>query len=227
MTILVIAPHQDDETIGCGGLIARAVSSGHKVIVQHIFKGNSGIAGTPRGAPRTRNDEVAKAARILGFTTLENFNFTDRSYPGQGSIIERLAACFAEYAPGIVLCPHGQDSDKEHELVHACCKEALWLSQTKGYLPKGKYNDQETLLLFYEVWSPISAPAFYLDITAHIEKKKAAIAVFQSQLTGCDWVAGAAGLNAYRGNTLQGYGYCEAFGMHKCNLTRLQHLLAI
>ena len=41
--VLVIAPHHDDESIGCGGTIALLTSKGYSVSVVHVYEGSSGV----------------------------------------------------------------------------------------------------------------------------------------------------------------------------------------
>lgn len=215
LKVLIIAPHQDDEVIGCGGLIAKLISQGHHVSVQHVFSGNSNVSDDPHNAKSIRQEEAKKAAKYLGYSVLTNFDILDRSFPATNVLIDRLIACFNVFKPDIVCCPHSGDSDKEHELVNFCCKEALWLSQTKSFNFNGESNDKHTLLLFYEIWNAISEPALYVDITAFATLKRAAIALFVSQVDSVDWMSGALGLNAYRGVTYKGSGHCEAFLIHR------------
>ena len=53
--VLVIAPHHDDESIGCGGTIALLTSKGYSVSVVHVYEGSSGV--------RSRYGSEAKSIR--------------------------------------------------------------------------------------------------------------------------------------------------------------------
>jgi N-acetylglucosamine malate deacetylase 1 len=215
MKVLILAAHQDDEVIGCGGTIAKLVSQGHEILVQHIFSGNSNVADNPNNAQSIRNDEAKQAGKYLGYTVMDNFDILDRSFPKTGFLVNLLINCFNNVKPDIVFCHHSSDSDKEHELVHLCCKEALWLSQTKSFNSNDEINDKATLLLFYEVWRPIAEPTLYVDISKFADLKRVAISLFVSQIASVDWISGALGLNAYRAITFKGNGHCEAFSIHR------------
>jgi N-acetylglucosamine malate deacetylase 1 len=65
--ILVVAPHADDEAVGCGGTIARMADDGHYVDVVVVATG--GVTHTHTGiesSVRERVDELNRAAEVLG-----------------------------------------------------------------------------------------------------------------------------------------------------------------
>lgn len=216
LEVLLIAPHQDDESIGCGGLLARLQPTKHTTFVQHIFGGYSNVSGAGRDeSSRIRLSETQKCSTILGFQLLENFGFRDREYTTEGQVIKALIELFHRIQPDVVLCPHSNESDYEHRIVHTACKEALWLSKVPGFREYKIHNEKNTILLCYEVWTPIQHPALYIDISEYREAKERAINAHYSQVAGTDWGKGALGLNAYRGTTSQGTGYFEAFEAQK------------
>jgi LmbE family N-acetylglucosaminyl deacetylase len=167
------------------------------------------------------------AAAVLQFSVLKNLYYSDRSFPEPGNIINKLVNIFREHHPDLVLCPHKDESDKEHQLVNKCCEEAVWLSKSKGYKSDGllDINRSDTVTLFYEVWTPISVPSLFIDISDVIARKKEAIKAFSTQLACADWISGSIGLNAYRGTTLQGTGYCEAYLIEKTNIKHLKQII--
>ncbi|MDD3999043.1 MAG: PIG-L family deacetylase, partial [Candidatus Shapirobacteria bacterium] len=79
LNVLVIAPHHDDEVIGCGGLISLLVSKGYNVSVVHVFNGSSGVAErSSKVSQKVRHVEAVAASKIAGFTLIPNLNFDDR-----------------------------------------------------------------------------------------------------------------------------------------------------
>lgn len=67
---LILAPHPDDETLGCGGLIARASKLGLKPRVVYLTDGEGSHKGSatwpPRRLARARRQEALAALDILG-----------------------------------------------------------------------------------------------------------------------------------------------------------------
>src|SRR3954462_5637511 len=79
-TILVVFAHPDDESLACGGTIARLADAGARVIVICASRGER---GSPSGAVRdeslgrTRSEEIRAAARTLGVAELILLNHPD------------------------------------------------------------------------------------------------------------------------------------------------------
>ena len=62
--VLVFAPHPDDETLGCGGTLARlALHCPVKVV---LVTDGSGAGGLPPGADTIRQAEFVRALAVLG-----------------------------------------------------------------------------------------------------------------------------------------------------------------
>ena len=72
MKIMVIAPHPDDETLGCGGTLFRQKQEGDE-LYWGIITGISEDAGWPQEAVKKRNAEIEAVAKKYGFTEIFNF----------------------------------------------------------------------------------------------------------------------------------------------------------
>jgi N-acetylglucosamine malate deacetylase 1 len=211
--ILVIAPHHDDEVIGCGGSIALHAGRGDLVYVVFVFAGWSGIIETQDKSQATNiiQAEAKKAGGVLGVTHITELAFMDREYYPDKNIIFSLIKALREINPEIVYFPHPEDSDREHKFVYEVAKEALWLSSS-DYLPElGVKSEQYAAVLGYEVWKPIASPQFFRDITSVVGKKIEALGMYQSQMAVKDWSAASLGLNQYRGVTSGSGSFAEAF----------------
>ncbi len=71
---LVLAPHPDDEVLGCGGTIALKVRNGARVMVAFMTDGRRGLPGPVEHAVRVRENEARNAASRLGVSP-ENLVF--------------------------------------------------------------------------------------------------------------------------------------------------------
>ncbi len=76
MNILILAAHADDETLGCGGAIARWVREGHRVHVL-FFTDGVGSRGRNSAAAKVRRRAAQAAAKILGCSIAGYGNFPD------------------------------------------------------------------------------------------------------------------------------------------------------
>src|SRR5579863_8786415 len=110
--VLIIAPHPDDETIGCGASIARFCAEGRKVRVIIVTDGSSSVKSailTPGELSVIRHNESLKAAEILGLSGKDVFPL---SYPDGKiahhikDISKAIAYHIAQFNPAIIFTPH-------------------------------------------------------------------------------------------------------------------------
>jgi len=141
-TLLVVVAHPDDESFGCGALIAGAAASGARVVVCCASRGERGedVSGTYDtrdllGA--AREAELREAARILGATDVDLLGLSDSGWDGvaePGSIVaepDRLGALLDErlrrHHPDVVITmdPTGSDGHRDHAAVGQATTEAF------------------------------------------------------------------------------------------------------
>jgi LmbE family N-acetylglucosaminyl deacetylase len=131
---LVIAPHPDDETLGCGGMIATRAAEGRRVVVVVVTDGRAlfrrfGVtAPSELDVSAMRKAETLRAVEILGanprdvrFLDFENERLAEqRAEAGR-----RLEAILAELSPSEVYVTSPFEGHREHvlanELTRAAC----------------------------------------------------------------------------------------------------------
>ncbi len=193
---LVIAPHADDESIGCGGTLCRLGAAGWRLSA--IL-----ITVPSEGAERLR--EYQYAASGLGIGATEFLDYPEQQVPEDPALVSRLYASLRTLAPDLVLVPHGTEDDPDHRMLNRLIRAALWMAHRCDARPV-------PTLWEYEVWTPLQRPDLLVDITAFAERKRTAIAGYRSQMAIRDYAGAALGLNAYRAcMSARGHGFCEAF----------------
>lgn len=122
-TVLIFSPHQDDETIACGGYIIESVKRGAKVIIVLVTDGNR------RSLRELRCVEFETTTAILGVPQ-ENLVYLD--YPdsrlaqqNQLKLREVLAAQIEKYKPHILFYPHPEDNHKDHSTIGIIVEKIL------------------------------------------------------------------------------------------------------
>lgn len=221
--MLIIAPHQDDEVIGCGGLICYARQNNIDVDVVHVFAGTSGATEEgPRDSCQIRRQEALMSAKIGDYNVLKNLGFIDRDRKKDAFMQAELIKIIRKVRPDIILLPHIDESDMEHHVVSLYGKEAVWLSSVDIFSELGIPTKDKLNVFYYEVWTPILKPTFVLDITKYIDNKKDMLMAFISQMSTTSWVEGSIGLNSYRGTTQNGNGYAEAFNANPIDIRSLR-----
>lgn len=186
--LLVVAPHPDDETLGCGGLIAEAVSRGRHVEIVFVSDGGASHPASrawPR--PRLRDLRAAEAkvaAAILGLgpERLTFLGLADGGLPRSGpdfdravdAITDRARACRA----ATICVTWAHDPHRDHQAAHAMAAAAALFCDA-GLLSYPVWG--HTLPATTEV-SPGPPRGGRLDISRHVTHKSRAIAAHRSQL---------------------------------------------
>jgi LmbE family N-acetylglucosaminyl deacetylase len=124
---VIISPHPDDETLGCGGTILKHHEEGnpiHWIIVTDMTE-NKGY--TPQKIAE-RQKEIKIIAEIYGFTAVHNLNLPTSQLDTipTGELIKTLGALFNEMKPTTVYLPNRSDVHSDHRVVFnaawSCCK---------------------------------------------------------------------------------------------------------
>ena len=92
--LLVLAPHPDDEVIGCGGLIALHVREGRQVRVVVVTD------GAEAGNATVREEESRRALRLLGNIQCDFLGFHDRRLAEESDALKnRMREILIDFKP--------------------------------------------------------------------------------------------------------------------------------
>ena len=91
LTLMTVHAHPDDETIGTGGTMAKAINAGHRVVLVTCTRGELGEIVVPdmdtpdnhRRLGETRAGELESAMGILGVTEWDNLGYRDSGMMGE------------------------------------------------------------------------------------------------------------------------------------------------
>jgi len=210
--IIVLAPHMDDEVLGCGGTIALHVASGSDVKVVFLTDGCRG--GTPGEDPSNvvaiRKAEAERAARVLGINKLLFLDAPDGRLQSDTAVAGRLHAVLESERPEIVYVPFFLERHPDHRAANDVLLAATHQSRL-DFECRG-----------YEVWSATLANCL-VAIDATVELKRQALACYPSQLAQMDYLHAGLGLNAWRAIGFgPGVRFAEAF--HAAPLAQYRRL---
>jgi N-acetylglucosamine malate deacetylase 1 len=191
-TVFVIAPHPDDEAIGCGGMICLHRKQKDKVHIIFLTSGEKGIPNLPEDKVRSiREAEAAKAGKVLGVNGLQFLRLGDQELHrhnecGIGELLRQMET----QRPNIIYLPHPDDDHPDHQVVFPMVCSARARLNKKLKKPE---------LRGFEVWSPMSRYGWVEDISAVMPRKLRAIRCYRSQLKIFRYDRAVQGLNQYRG----------------------------
>lgn len=199
---LVIAPHPDDEIIGCGGMIAAHRQAGAQVDVLVMTDGGLGNP-TGEGGPEyvaLRKDETRKALLHLGGAEVHFLDHPDGRLRETLAPVMEIRALISRLAPATIFFPSPFEVHPDHRAASLHCFRAL---RGMPSLPR-RY--------VYEIGAMMPVNVL-VDITPHMLAKEQAIQFFHSQLLHQDLVGKVRALNRARTVNIDDVSirYVEAF----------------
>ena len=194
---LVVAPHPDDETLGCGGAIALLRALGYPV---HVLVISNGTLSHPRSlkypASRLqalREAETLEALSTLGvsetdvtFMRLQDGAIPTATSPGIRGAVARCRTCLETLLPETIFLPWRTDPHPDHR--------ATWKLIRAALVYVDHYVDHSPRLIEYPIWdwdvaqqgdstTFETAVGWRLDVRAVLATKLRAIAAYRSQTT--------------------------------------------
>lgn len=187
---LVLAPHPDDESLGCGGLLAASAAQGGRPAVLILTDGAGSHPGSIRYPPgrlrELRAAEAREAVAVLGVAPerLAFMGLADTRAPTAGAAfeaaVEALGATLAQFDCGVLLAPWRHDPHCDHLAAHLIAAATAARAGVRH--------------LAYPVWgwtlpesTALDGPApsgWRLDVGAHAALKRRAVAAHRSQYAG-------------------------------------------
>jgi LmbE family N-acetylglucosaminyl deacetylase len=173
----IVAPHPDDETVGCGGVAALHAAAGDRVAVLIVTDGGASRASRPAGAGivARRAAEARAAGAALGVIALRLGGLPEGGWSvGAGARV--IGAWLAAERPALLYAPSCVDYHPEHLRV------ALALARALAALPA----DAQPRVRVYEVFTPLGSGL--VNCVASIGPARAAkaeaLACYASQAAG-------------------------------------------
>jgi LmbE family N-acetylglucosaminyl deacetylase len=174
-SVLVLAPHQDDELIGAGGLCLRLRDNAIDCTIAFLTDGAERSLGKRQGGAmsvadvvKIRGEEAREVCRRLG-AGYEELDISNLDMNVGLEHVEKLSSLIERLRPSVVLSPWLLDSAPKHRVAN----HLLWLACKSHSLPD------------FEVWGYQVNNALFangvLDITEHIEEKIELLKLYKSQ----------------------------------------------
>lgn len=197
--VLVLAPHPDDEAVGCGGLMALLADAGADVDVVFATDGEAtrGASSPPTDTAAARRREAVAACEVLGARPPRFLGMPDGGLAARVDELARsVRAVAGELSPDAVLVPWFGDGHDDHRAMSDAVGRA------------GLGDDVEVWA--YETWTPLPANRV-VDVSRVVVRKERAIAAHATAHLAFD-VGAMLGLNRYRSlHGLMGRGWAEAY----------------
>ena len=213
MKVLIIAPHPDDEVLGCGGTIAKYASQGAEVYVAVVTKGCEPLfSGESVNQVR---EECRKADAYLGAkeTIFMDFPAAMLEEVPRYQLNEVFIKLIQEIRPELVYLPHRGDMQLDHKMTVDAAMVAL--RPKYAHVVKRIYTYETLSETGWDIPNTVNEfiPTSYNEITGFLDMKEEAMKMFRSQIAEYPNARSAESIRAlavYRGTTV-GVRAAEAF----------------
>lgn len=185
---LVIAPHPDDESIGCGGIL-------------NLHPENFDVICLTSPSEE-RKQEFKAAMDFAGIINFQMYDLEDKHIADGYSKFKVIDISKYDY----IFIPYVFDQHKDHKAVSLLLEKHL----------KNSKHKPDVKIVYYEVWSAMSLPQYFVDISKVAQKKAEMINLHKSQIATKDYAQKILGLNSYRG-LLKSIDYVESFSILNTN----------
>ena len=174
-TILVFAPHPDDEVLGVGGTILRRKAEGNNVVVCIVTKNKD---------YKIRKKEAELAHAIMGVDSSEFLELPDLGLDSVPHDIftDAIRCVLNKYKPSEIYMPYSGDIHVDHKALASAILVAI----------RPKYNFSPSIAYMYETMSETGLdfgqsythfqPNVYIDISGFLSQKLDALSVYSSQI---------------------------------------------
>jgi LmbE family N-acetylglucosaminyl deacetylase len=163
-SILLVAPHQDDEVIGAGGTLLLANRAS-----KHVLFATDGSSKTREAHDSLRRREAQEACKRLG-AVIDELGISNATMNITAQHVQDFSRYISDRAPQILMLPWLFDYPAKHRVIN----HLFYLAAKTGALPK------------CEVWGyqvhNVLFPNVYVDITPVIDEKVDIMRLYQSQL---------------------------------------------
>ena len=213
MKILVVSPHPDDETLGCGGTLLK-----HKEMSDKIYWLNiTGISldeGWDKNKVLNREKEIAKVQKKYNFD--ESFNL---KYPSTkidtipiSDLIGKITNIYNKIKPNVIYTPFNNDIHTDHQIISKALKSTFkWFRHS--YINK---------VLMYETVSETDFnfeqnynfnPNIFIDISKFLDRKINIMNIYKDEVKDFPFPRSEKNIRslAYLRGSQSGYEAAEAF----------------
>jgi LmbE family N-acetylglucosaminyl deacetylase len=194
---LVVAPHFDDDVLGCGGLIAQLAARGAEVGVLFLTDGSGGIEDIENRSEyaRRRHQEAARALEILGVSDIEFLDLPDGSLDTRvDDAAEAIRRSLATRSPDLLLAISPLEISADHRAAFAATHAALSTLRGGTDLDSAVADLQ---ILLYEANHP-AFPDVLVDVTHEVDLVRRAIDAHASQIERHNYREMTLGLRSLR-----------------------------
>ncbi len=217
-TILVVAVHPDDETLGCGGTLLRHKDSGDKIhwIIATDVKESEGFN---RDIVKRREGEINKVKELFNFDSINRLGLSTTKVDkySMKDLTLKISSVINKIKPNIIYLPFKGDVHSDHKYIfdaaYSCTKSFRYPFIKKIYMMETLSETEYSLSTQGDGF----VPNVFVDISNYMDQKIEVMKVYKSEIGRHPFPRSERNIRAlatYRGAT-SGFNYAESFMLLK------------
>ncbi|MCA9399313.1 MAG: PIG-L family deacetylase [Candidatus Omnitrophica bacterium] len=180
--VLVVAPHPDDETLGCAGTLLDLKKKGCElqwVIVTHMSR----EAGYTAAQIETRVKEIEKVRKMIGFDEVVHFHRTPSKIDQVpvNELVTQFSESYNKLKPDTVFLPYQYDVHSDHRYIFQAA--IIGVKQFRFPFIKNVFM-YETISEtdFGGLAGKVFRPQAFSDISKYVDKKIEIMNIYKSEI---------------------------------------------
>lgn len=186
--ILVVAAHSDDETLGCGGTIAKHVAKGNAVHVVFLTDGvgsrNQDCSGATDAVARVSASIAALAVLGVSEFNVTSFSFRDNALDSVPllEVVKAIESVVSTFEPDVVYTNHPGDLNIDHRYTYEATMTACRPQPGSSVKEIYSYEVPSSTAWLGFSYGRHFEPTFYVDITDYLNCKMKALIEYEEEM---------------------------------------------
>ncbi len=180
-SIVIVAPHPDDEVLGCGGTILKHIDNGDEV--HWIIVSGMDTKSFSKEQIKKRSDEITKVSKLFGFKSTYKLDYPTSKLDQipKNEIINKFGNLFESLRAEVIYTVFRNDAHSDHKVVFDSV-----VSATKSFrCPSVKKLLSFETISETDFSNPMKdpfRPNLFINIEDYIEKKIEIMKVYESEM---------------------------------------------
>lgn len=181
--VAVVAPHPDDETLGCGGTLLKHVSRGDHV---HwiVFTGISIDLGFTEERVRSRDDEIRRVADAYGFTGTHRLDFPTMQLDRlpKADLVSALGSIVRQLGVHTLYAPYRNDAHSDHGAVFDACAACIKTFRYPSVRSLRVYETLSETEYGVKPEDPGFRPNLFVDVSDFMDRKLEIMGIYTGEM---------------------------------------------
>lgn len=181
--VAVVAPHPDDETLGCGGALLKHVARGDQV---HwiIFTAISTDQGFSEERVLSREKEILRVGEAYGFAGIHRLNFPTMQLDRipKADLVRAVGGIINSIRVSTLYIPYRNDAHSDHAAVFDACAACTKTFRYPSIRSVRAYETLSESEYGIKPEDPGFRPNFFIDVTDFIDRKIEIMNIYEGEM---------------------------------------------